>query len=259
MALDSFKQLEKTMQTLRSESGCPWDRAQTLESLKPFLIEEAYEVLDAIDSNNVEEHLEELGDLLFQIVFQSQIRSEQGEFCFDDVAACINEKMLRRHPHVFGDTVVNSTNEVTQNWDALKQAERSSKSDSSRFAGIPKSAPALLRAQRLGEKAAKFGLDWNATGSILAKLNEELSEFQDAYDTSDSLHQTEEFGDLLFTLVNISRHLNIDAESALQLANQKFERRARYVESAVATSDTKKGPEEIDRLWVESKTHVSSI
>ena len=144
----------------------------------------------------------------------------------------------------------------SQNWDALKQTERANKSDPSRFAGIPKGAPALLRAQRFGEKAAKFGLDWDAADSVLTKLNEELSEFQDAYDKSDKQKQLEEFGDLLFTLVNISRHLDIDAESALQQANRKFEQRARFVESAITASGAESNPEEIDRLWADSKKNT---
>lgn len=257
MALNSFEQLEQTMRTLRSESGCPWDRAQTLESLKPYLIEETYEVLEAIDGDNVQEHLEELGDLLFQIVFQSQIRREEGAFSFHDVATSINEKMLRRHPHVFGDTTIEDAGEVTQNWDTLKQAERAGRTDSSRFAGIPKGTPALLRAQRLGDKAAKFGLDWNAADDILEKLDEELSEFRAAYDSSDNQGRIEEFGDLLFTLVNIGRHLKIDAESALQQANKKFEQRARFVETAVVTGGTVQNPEEIDRLWHLAKDKTS--
>lgn len=248
-----FEQLAQTMHTLRSNDGCPWDRAQTLQSLKPFLIEETYEVIDAIDGEDETEHLEELGDLLFQIVFQSQIRSEQGGFSFNDVARTINDKMRRRHPHVFGDETADSASDVTDNWDKLKQAERSKKQDMSRFAGIPKGAPGLLKAQRLGEKASHFGLDWSCSNDVVEKINEELTEFEQAHASQDHTATEREFGDLLFTLVNLARHIGIDAENAINSANRKFESRARIVESAVQ-QEPKQTPDSIHGAWLQAKT-----
>ena len=250
--MNAFESLAETMRTLRSANGCPWDKAQSLESLKSYLIEEAYEVLDAIDADQPEEHLEELGDLLFQIVFQSQIRSEQGQFEFEDVARTIDNKMRRRHPHVFGGLDVESADVVTENWDKLKQTERENQKDQSRFAGIPRHLPALLRAQRLGEKAQRFGLDWPNTKAVWSKVNEELEELQEAVNAQDARATAEEMGDVIFTLVSIARHLGLDAESCLMAANQKFERRARFVEQAVPAEGAV-DPEHIDRLWKGAK------
>jgi MazG family protein len=247
-----FDDLAQTMKSLRAPDGCPWDRAQTLVSLKPFLIEETYEVIDAIDGENEAEHLEELGDLLFQIVFQSQIRSEQGGFDFNDVAQTINNKMRRRHPHVFAQEAAETASDVSDNWDKLKQKERSKKEDKSRFAGIPKSAPGLLKAQRLGEKASHFGLDWSSSDGPVEKIREELAEFEQAHASKDQSKIEGEFGDLLFTLVNLARHLGIDAENAINHANRKFESRARIVETEVEREPAQTTAT-VHRAWLTAK------
>ena len=252
MSHSSFDDLAQTMKRLRAPDGCPWDRAQTLTSLKPFLIEETYEVIDAIDCGDETEHLEELGDLLFQIVFQSQIRSEHGGFGFYDVAQTINDKMRRRHPHVFGEAVAETGSDVVHSWDKLKQLERATKEDTSRFAGIPKSIPGLLKAQRLGEKASRFGLDWSSSEGPVEKIREELTEFEEAHAAQDHGERESEFGDLLFTLVNLARHLGIDAENAINHANRKFESRARIVESEV-NQDPAPTPDAVHRAWLNAK------
>jgi tetrapyrrole methylase family protein/MazG family protein len=250
--MNAFESLAQTMRTLRSKDGCPWDKEQTLESLKPFLIEEAYEVIDTMATDSPQDHLEELGDLLFQIVFQSQIRSELGHFEFEDVPKTIDEKMKRRHPHVFDTADFETAGVVLENWDKLKQAERQTKIDKSRFAGIPQHLPALLRAQRLGEKASRFGLDWTSSTDIWTKIDEEIQELKESVESADSEARIEEFGDVLFTLVNMARHLGLDAESCLMKANQKFETRARHVESNNTDGD-QADPATIDRLWNEAK------
>ena len=250
--MNAFDSLAQTMQALRGKNGCPWDREQTLKSLKPFLIEEAYEVLDTMESEEPDAHLEELGDLLFQIVFQSQIRSEAGHFRFEDVAQTINEKMRRRHPHVFGDQTCDTASVVAENWDQLKQAEREAQTDKSRFAGLPKQLPALLKAQRLGEKASRFNLDWKHHSEIWPKIYEELEELRTAIDSNEQRQIEQEFGDVVFSLVNLARHLGLDAETCLAEANDKFESRARHVESKL-TEQQQSDPEYIDKLWADAK------
>ena len=248
-----FDELEKTMSVLRSENGCPWDKKQTLQTLKPYLLEEAYEVLEAIDAGDPDEHLEELGDLLLQIVFQSQLRKEDGHFTFADVARIIDQKLKRRHPHIFVQKMDITSKEVESNWEEIKQTERSKKADSSRFAGIPKHLPALQQAQKLGQKASALGLDWTSSASVSDKLFEELDELKDAINHGDPQQIEEEFGDVVFTMVNLARHLELDAESALRKANKKFEQRARFVEK-----NSQKGELnsiEVDLLWNQAKLH----
>ena len=257
MSDNPFESLMATMSALRGINGCPWDREQSLETLKSYLIEEAYEVIDAIDGGQPQEHLEELGDLLFQIVFQSQIRAETNDFTLLDVARVIDEKMQRRHPHVFGNTKAETSDAVARNWDQLKQEERVQKQDHSRFSGVPIHLPALLRAQRLGEKASRLGLDWHDAHDVIPKIREELHEFEDALQYASTHEQETEFGDLLFTLVNLARHLGIDAENALALANKKFERRARFVEAGLSAKNPPDA-EEVEALWVDAKTRTGS-
>jgi len=249
---NAFSQLRQTMKTLRSENGCPWDREQTLETLKAFLVEETYEVLEAIDKNDPKCHLEELGDLLFQIVFQSQIRDEQGEFDFEQVAEHIDSKMKRRHPHVFTDPEQKSVSEVVESWQKIKEKERQNNPDKSAFATIPKALPGLLKARRLSEKAAVFGLDWSGSQAVRKKVDEELGELDKAILTQDLSKIEAELGDLIFTLVNLARHLNIDAEQSLQKASKKFELRARVVENLAKSA--KLNAAQIDREWENSKT-----
>ena len=238
------------MAKLRSPSGCPWDLKQSHESLRPYLLEEAYEVLDAIDSNDPDQLCEELGDLLLQIVFHSRLAEEQRHFDLQDVISAISEKMLRRHPHVFGNETASTPQEVRDRWEELKREE-----GRSIFAGLPQHLPALLRAQRVGEKAANIGYDWRGPEPVLEKVREELGELTEAI-SDDRERVSEELGDLLFALVNLSRHLSINAEDSLRLATGKFERRIEAVqEYALEKSiDLENCSEaELDVIWEEVK------
>ncbi|MEZ4703723.1 MAG: nucleoside triphosphate pyrophosphohydrolase [Bdellovibrionota bacterium] len=219
-ASKSFSQLVEIMEILRSERGCPWDREQTHQSIAKYCIEEAYEVVDAIEKQDCNELKKELGDLLLQVVFHSQMAKESEFFSIEDVIKAINEKMIFRHPHVFGDVEVTSSAQVKENWEALKQQEKSSHSKRNhRMEGIPQSMPALLKAYRLGEKAATVGFDWDDSQGVREKVKEEWKEFEQAQGAKD---QEEEFGDLLFAMAQWARHHGIDPERCLQKANQKF-------------------------------------
>jgi len=199
------------MERLRSEKGCPWDKEQTHKSLRPYLIEEAYEVLSALDEENMPALKGELGDLLLQIVFHAQIAKETEQFNFNDVAQSIVDKLIQRHPHVFGDVKVNGSAEVLENWEAIKMNNEKR----SLFSGVPDHLPALLSAYRVQEKAASVGFDWSDIYGIEDKLNEEWQEFEAARKTGDKDKMEEEFGDMLFALVNLGKWLGIDAELAL--------------------------------------------
>lgn len=205
------------MARLRSEEGCPWDRAQTLESLKTFLLEETYEVLDAIEGGDPAHLKEELGDLLFQIVFQARLAEEAGWFTLEEVADGIHEKMVVRHPHVFGENRLNTPAEVLERWEGRKH----SKSQDGFLKGIPEQLPGLLKAYRITDRARQLGFDWEKTEDIKAKLREEMEEFLEIFDT-DRKKAKEELGDILFTLANLARHFETDPEDALQKTNRKF-------------------------------------
>jgi MazG family protein len=238
------------MQRLLSPDGCPWDREQTLHSLKPFLIEEAYEVIDAIDEADSAHHREELGDLLFQIVFQAEL----GGLSIRDVVKGIGEKLIRRHPHVFGEAVVRGSDEVLVNWERIKQSEHGAPRGLLR--GVPKSMPALQKTQKLTTKAAKVGFDWPAPDGARRKLMEELEELRHATESGDAAQVEHELGDLLFAAVNWARKLDIDAEQALRKANERFERRFGHIERALA--DRGRTPsdsdlDEMDHLWDQAK------
>jgi tetrapyrrole methylase family protein/MazG family protein len=242
------------MNTLRSEHGCPWDREQSHESLKPYMVEETYEVLDAIDRRDDEELLEELGDLLLQIVFHAQIASEENRFTVYDVAQTIVRKLVRRHPHVFGDVKVEDSREVLQNWEEIKKEE----GKDSILDGIPKGLPALLKARRVQEKVRRVGFDWKDSTGALDKVREEVGELERAVaEEGTGKRMEEEFGDVLFSLVNVSRFLDIDAEEALRRTVDKFTKRFRYLESRIADDDSRSiaeySLEELDSLWEESK------
>jgi len=254
--LDSLLDL---MARLRGPGGCPWDREQSRDSLKPFLIEEAYEVLEALDSGNREALLEELGDLLFQVVFHAQLAWELGEFSMTDVLEHLLAKMTRRHPHVFGDKTVSSAREALVQWEAIKHAE-AAEDDKSRSVldGVPRSLPALLRAQRLQAKASRVGFDWQSPEAAWAKVREEAGEVNAAWARGDQAKVREEFGDLLFSLVNIARLLGTDAEGSLQAATEKFRRRFELMEAEITASggslsNTPLG--ELDRVWERVKEH----
>jgi MazG family protein len=249
-------QLVGLMQRLLAEGGCPWDREQTLETLVPYLVEETYEVVDAIAAGDAADHREELGDLLLQIAFQSELRFAEGKFGIDDVARGIVAKLVRRHPHVFGDVVAKDAGAVLANWAKLKAVEKAEKGKHGALDGIPRSAPALLRATRAGEKAGAVGFDWPDADGPRAKIDEELGELDEARRAGDRAHMQRELGDTLFALVNLARKLGLDAEQALRDATDRFATRFRHVETALAgegraVSDA--NPEEQERLWQSAK------
>ena len=246
-------QLLEIMKRLRKE--CPWDAKQTHDSLKRFLIEEAYEVLDSIDSENWDELSFELGDLLLQIVFHSEIASENGLFKFDDVVNKISNKLVDRHPHVFGDRSLNTSKEVQQNWE---QTKVENEDRTSLLEGVPNSAPALLKAQRLQDKAASVGFDWPEITPVFEKVEEEFQELMEAYRSKDNNKIKNEFGDLVFAMVNLGRFMKIDAENALNLSNKKFVRRFNFIEKKYNNdvSEMKKASlEEMDAHWNEAKKY----
>lgn len=229
--------LLKIMAKLRDpQQGCPWDLKQNFDSIVPYTIEEAYEVADAIEQKNWGDVKEELGDLLFQVVFYSQLAQEQGLFDFNDVVAGISDKLTRRHPHVFGEAEFADETAVKQNWEAEKAKERAEKAqDESLLANIPLALPALTRANKIQQRCASQGFDWDSLGPVVEKVQEELDEVMaEVIQTPQQQHKiTEEMGDLLFSVVNLSRHLDVKPEHALQQANKKFERRFRQVEKNV--------------------------
>jgi tetrapyrrole methylase family protein/MazG family protein len=247
---------------LRGEDGCPWDREQTRESLKPMLIEEAYEVLDALDGASPAELKEELGDLLFQVIFHAQIAQEKGEFRLADIIDRLHEKMVRRHPHVFGGADLRTADDVLRNWEDIKAAEKgtssSSRSDSvkSLLDGIPPRLPALHQAFQMTAKASRVGFDWPDLEAILEKLKEEAAETMEAYASRDQARLIDEAGDLLFVAVNVARFLGADPETALRRSNRKFERRFRYIESKIKSQGRElkdASLAEMDALWDEAK------
>jgi tetrapyrrole methylase family protein/MazG family protein len=231
--LSGVKRLYEVMRQLRAPGGCPWDREQTLQTLKPCLLEETYELLEAMDGTDLALHVEELGDVLLQVVFQCAIREEEGLFTLDDVAKALAEKLIRRHPHVFGDAVADSSGQVLRNWEAIKQTEKGKAADRSAIDGVPASLPALLKAQRVQAKASRVGFDWEDASGATEKIAEELQELREAVASGDKQKLTEEAGDLLFSVVNYCRFLDVDAESALEGTNKKFSRRFREVERRV--------------------------
>lgn len=254
-AKEEFGKLLDVMETLRSENGCPWDREQTLESLKRYLLEETYETLEAMDTPA--EHCTELGDLLLQIVFQSEIRRQQGEFNAGDVCRAIVAKMKRRHPHIFGDEAVETSAQVVTKWEEIKAGEREkSGNDRGALSGVPEAMPQLLRAYKLGDKAARLRFDWPDVAGVWDKIYEEIGELKEAIGEGDREHVTHEFGDLVMALVNLARHLDIEPEEALKKANGRFARRFGYVEQAVKKSgrSMREVPlDELEALWQEGK------
>jgi len=249
-----FAELLNIMEKLRQE--CPWDKKQTAESLRQYLLEETYEVIESIDNQDWQELGKELGDLLLQIVFQSAIAKEKGFFSIEEVIENINRKLIERHPHVFAEKKVNSYKEVADNWEQIKMKSENRKS---LLSGIPKQAPALLYAQRMQEKASKIGFDWKEVGSIVQKLDEEIDELKSALKKENRKNIEEEIGDTLFTLANISRFLELNAEDSLRLTNDKFEKRFQYIEKHYnGDIDLMKKAtlQELDDLWEKAKTEV---
>ena len=266
----NFQDLIELTQQLRSPDGCPWDREQTYATLAPMLLEEAYEAFEAVEAareGQPNELRDELGDLLFQIIFYAQVAKEKGDFSINDVTSAIHEKMVRRHPHVFGETNAADTATVLRNWEAMKQDERraagKNKRGDSLLDGVSSKAPALMEAHQLSTKAARVGFDWEKLEDIFAKLEEEVGELRAAIQThassdseADHTRVREELGDLLFAATSIARHLKVEPEAALKLTNRKFRRRFGFIESKLQergeTFDAK-SLDELEALWQEAK------
>ena len=235
--MSDIENLLEIMRKLRdADSGCPWDVAQDFATIAPYTVEEAYEVADAIAREDMDALRDELGDLLFQVAFHAQMASEAGHFDFNDVAAVISEKMIRRHPHVFGSDEERAAGKEAGSWERIKAQERADSGDASAMAGVAKALPALKRAQKLGNRASTVGFDWADRDGVRDKIHEELEELEEAVGGRNSGEIDEEFGDLLFAVVNLSRHLDVDPEQALRGANDKFERRFRAMEQAILDS-----------------------
>ena len=253
-----FEALLSLMDRLRAEGGCPWDREQTHASLRPYLIEETYEALEALDVGETGHIVEELGDVLFQVVFHCQIAREQGEFTMADVLQAVIQKMTRRHPHVFRNTEVANSGEALRQWEQIKRTEAGAE-DTPRSAldGVPKSLPSLLRAQRLQVKAGRVGFDWPTWREAWSKVREEMVEADEAMVAGDADRVKAELGDLLFSLVNVARLLEIDAEGSLRQAADTFTRRFKEVEAAMRAEGRQvdeASPEELDRQWLAVKS-----
>lgn len=253
-----MKQLTDIVSRLRSEDGCPWDREQTLESVKECLLEECYEVIDAIDSGDPEQHKEELGDLLLQVLFQSQIQTEAGNFSLNDVAETLAAKLIRRHPHVFGDDSAADSAEVLRKWEEIKASEKP-EGKKSIIQGIPRHLPALLKAQRVQAKVARVGFDWTEVEDVVAKIDEELAEVKEALADGNPAELKAEIGDLLFAVVNLSRFRGQNAESALDETVARFSKRFRLVEDMVRADGRKMTDctlAELDVYWEAAKKQL---
>lgn len=261
----NLEDLRNIMIRLRDpEQGCPWDKEQTLETLVPYTLEEAYEVADAIHRGDDQELCDELGDLLFQIIFYTQITSEKNRFNFDDIVNAIAEKLVRRHPHVFANEQIKNAEEQTLAWESFKEKERQKKAidkghEASILDGVSLALPALVRAQKLQSRASRVGFDWEDIGSVIEKVEEELKEYKSEFSSiadHDLKRIKEEMGDVLFSIVNLARHAGIDAESALREANSKFESRFHKVEESLKRQRKpidQASLEEMDVLWEEAK------
>ncbi|HOI81505.1 MAG: nucleoside triphosphate pyrophosphohydrolase [Thermovirgaceae bacterium] len=256
---EQMDRLLSIMKRLREPGGCPWDREQTLKSLRSFILEEAYELVDAIEREEPGSICEECGDLLLQVVFVARICMEEGLFDLADSIKALNDKLKRRHPHVFGEERVENSSAVRKNWDLIKQGERRiGKKDSSLFAGIPPSLPALVKSRQIQDRAAKVGFDWEEGDlkPLMDKVQEEIKELHEAVASCDSDNIEEEIGDTFFALVNLSRHLRVEAEFSLQRANRKFEDRFRFIEDSVERSGrpwSDYSLEELEILWDNAK------
>lgn len=256
-ANDRFGELVQIMARLRGENGCPWDREQTHASIKPYLLEETYEVLESIDENDPAKLEEELGDLALQVVFHAQMADEAGLFTIADVLRGINEKLRRRHPHIFGDVKADTAQEVLFNWEQIKKLEREkAQGRASLLDGVPRELPALLRAHRLQEKASRVGFDWNEARQVFQKVEEELAELRAAMEGEQPDRMEAELGDLLFSLVNLGRFIAVNPEEALRKTIARFIARFQYIEEELARRGTAPGQatlEEMDALWAEAK------
>ena len=256
MSKELFKELVDVIATLRSEDGCPWDREQTHESLKSTLIEETYETLEAIDTGDPSKLKDELGDLLLNVMLQAQIAAEQKDFDIYGVIETITEKLIRRHPHVFGDVDVEDSDEVIKNWEAIKRQEAGYSDRKSVLDGIPNAMPTLLRAQKIQNRAARVGFDWEELRDVIAKVEEELAEVKASIHTDEPEAVAMELGDLLFAIVNVCRFMEIQAEETLRQANRKFITRFKWMEAELERRGTNfeaQDLESLDAIWEEAK------
>ncbi len=252
----AFAQAVGIMARLRGPDGCPWDREQDFDSIKRHTLEEIYEVFDAIERRAWPELKDELGDLLLQVLFYAQMAEEAGYFSIAEVAENLNAKLIRRHPHVFGETAAADSDAVLRNWEAIKKEEKAGTARASMMDDVPRSMPAVLEAQKLGSRAAKVGFDWPDAAGLFAKMDEELAELQVEVVQGGQKTIAEELGDLMFTAVNLARHLKVDPESALRAANAKFRRRFGAMETAAGGSDalTEMSPVALETLWAAVKS-----
>jgi len=265
---ESFVQLVELMRRLRAPGGCPWDRDQTFQTIKPYMLEEAYEVAEAIDNEDFPHLREELGDLLLQVVFFSQMAADAGYFTVEDVVNAISDKLIRRHPHVFGDTSLDTPDQVKRKWSDLKEEEKKQAAAArgeqyekrkSVLDGVSKGAPALMEAYQLTDRAAFVGFDWPNPEGIIEKMEEEIAELREARTGSDTDAVRDEVGDLLFTAVNLARGLGLEPESLLKRANRKFRGRFQWMEARLAEADRKPAEtslEDMEALWQRAKQEV---
>lgn len=252
---EAFREVAALMARLRGPDGCPWDREQTLDSIRPHTLEETYEVFDAIDRRAWDELRDELGDLLLQVLFYAQIAEDEGRFNIHDVVRGLSAKLVRRHPHIFSDAVAETASDVNRTWEAVKQSERKAVVQSSGLlADVPRFVPAFTEARKLGSKAAKAGFDWPDVHGLLDKVQEEIAEVRAEVTVApDAGRVEEEVGDLLFVMTNLSRHLKVDPEQALKKANAKFRRRFGAMETMAGEGFTALTLEQKDALWDEAK------
>ena len=256
---EKFAELVEVMERLRAPDGCPWDRKQTFDTIKPYLLEETYEVLEAIDNQDWPSLAEELGDLLLQPVFFATLAREQGLFTMSDSLDAINQKLIRRHPHVFGDASARTPEDVKARWDEIKKQEKTERGaipPNSLLDGVPRNVPALVEADKIGHKVAKVGFEWPDIGGVIAKLQEEATELAAAQMAQDQAHIEHEIGDLLFNVVNLARYLKVDPEQALRKTNSRFRKRFAHIEREVKScGDTLQATslERMEELWQAAK------
>lgn len=255
MKYKNLEELIAVIAKLRAPDGCPWDRAQTHSTLRPNMLEEAYEAVDAIDDNDMAHLREELGDVLLQVVLHSQIASENGDFTLEDVAKELKEKLIHRHPHVFGSAKIDTADDVKDAWDKLKAEEKTERK--SAMDGISRCQAALISAQKISKKAVKTGFEWPSEESLYECIMSEFNEFKQAKAEGDKVHMEEEFGDILFATVNLARWNKIDAEQALLKANKKFEMRFRKMEELATKPLNEYSFEEFDALWCQAKKELA--
>jgi MazG family protein len=253
---EKFQKLVDVMARLRAPGGCPWDRKQTFDTIKPYLLEETYEVMDAIDRSDWSGLAEELGDLLLQPVFFAEMAAEQGLFTIADSLDAINQKLIRRHPHVFGDASAETPEDVKQRWEEIKKQEKGEKPSASVLDSVPRNLPALMEAEKIGHRAAGIGFEWQNVSGVVEKMAEEAAELATARESQNQEHIEHEIGDLLFTIVNLARFLKVDPEQALRKTNARFRQRFSHVESEVARNGGTPAEtplERMEELWQEAK------